>query len=76
MEKPKLNEDEYVAALNARLRQHPLYVEGMQFRAFPEGASGSAVRGITWGLEGPFVVMAAVAQQVDEAYELVATPRP
>jgi hypothetical protein len=46
MEKPRLNEDLYIAELNRRLQEHPDYSPGMAFLPHPQGATGGNIMGI------------------------------
>ena len=52
MAKGRLNEDQYLAELNRRLKEHEMYEEGMAFIPFPEGSSGSGMSG--YSITGPF----------------------
>lgn len=55
-----LNEDEYLAELNRRLRAHEMYREGMAFIPYPEGTSGRGMSGYT--VTGPYELMGVYAQ--------------
>jgi hypothetical protein len=40
--------EQYIEEMNRILQAKPAYREGMRFEAFPPGASGADITGITW----------------------------
>ena len=71
MNKPQLTENEYIAELNRQLEQDDYYEEGMEFVAYPKGASGKGMSG--YSVKGPHSkigVFAQVAHKVSERYDL------
>lgn len=71
MNKPQLTENEYIAELNMQLGKHEYFEEGMEFVAYPEGASGKNMMG--YSVKGPHSkigVFAQVAHKVSEHYDL------
>jgi hypothetical protein len=72
-----LNEDQYLEELNDKLRTHPDFKPGMRFMPWPEGATGAAVRGITW--DGGEImdtrIFAEVSMRVADEVRFEPTPR-
>ena len=73
MDRPFLTNDQFIAEMNTRLREHAYYREGMEFRPYPEGSSGDGMSG--YSVTGPYEltgVYAAVATSVSEEFSLKA----
>lgn len=71
MAKKQLTEDEYIAELNRRLRDHPHYEEGMAFEPSPPGSTGKRMSG--YSTKGPWsktIIYADVAHKVATDCEL------
>lgn len=71
MQKETLTPDQYLAKMNQQLQTHRDYRKGMEFTAYPEGTSGSAMSG--YSTTGPFSltgIYAQVAHQVSEQFNL------
>ncbi len=67
--KIKVDENQYMAELNFKLKQHEMYEEGMMFVPFPKGATGSDIQG--YSTTRPFHltgIYAQVAYSVNEAF--------
>ena len=71
MGKSILTEDAYIVVLNAHLRKHEYYEDGMQFVAHPKGTTGKNISGYTvYGPPTKIGVFAYVANQVSEIFDL------
>jgi hypothetical protein len=74
MDRQIVNEDEYIAACNQELRQHPYFEEGMEITGVPEGSSGSDLSGYTFkGPEKTRGIVAQVVSSINKKYELLVT---
>lgn len=72
MSKLRLDPDQYLDALNAELRQHEYFQDGMAFVAFPEGTRGVEMSG--YSVAGPYNligVYAEAAHRVSEQFDLL-----
>ena len=72
MTKPSLTPDQFIIEVNARLKSHQDYLDGMEFRPYPEGSSG---KDMSWySVTGPYEmtgVYAQVARSVSDEFSLV-----
>ena len=71
-DKPSLTMPEYMAELNARLRRHPMYLEGMRFPDPQPGSTPMLAAALAW--EGPWDclgVFSSVIEDVANDYELI-----
>ena len=68
-ERQEVTEEEYIQLLNEELPNQDQYEEGMAFIAYPEGAAGREIRGISMvgGLHKPGV-FAQAHHAVDERF--------
>jgi hypothetical protein len=76
MHRQLITRTQYLAELNRRLRNHPSYIEGMQF--VPHGGTGDpeTAAGFDWvstehGIEAPTVPFAEVAAEVHALYRVL-----
>jgi hypothetical protein len=70
-EMPALTMPEYMAELNARLRSHPMYLEGMRFPDPQPGSTPMLAAALAW--EGPWDclgVFTSVIEDVANDYDL------
>ncbi|CAN5628620.1 hypothetical protein BH11PSE7_BH11PSE7_31700 [soil metagenome] len=71
-DKPSLTMPEYMTELNARLRSHPMFLEGMRFPDPQPGSTPMLAAALAW--EGPWDclgVFSSVIEDVASDYELV-----
>ena len=69
--KPTLTQRDYMAELNARLRRHPMYLEGMRFPDPAPGSTPMLAAALAW--EGPWDylgVFSSVIEDVAGDYDL------
>lgn len=60
MAKPRLGPDQYLDMLNAELRKHEYFQQGMGFLPFPEGTHGADMSG--YSVTGPYALMGVYAE--------------
>jgi len=74
MPKRTLTEDEYIAELNRRLREHEFYRPGMAFVPTPADATGHAISGSEFKYKttdfDTVGVYAQVARQISDEFDL------
>ncbi len=73
---PSLSLEDYMAELNERLRQHPMYLEGMHFPDPQPGSTPMLAAALAW--EGPWDclgVFSSVIEEVAKDYDLAMPAR-
>ncbi len=66
-----LNEEQFIAKLNERLRQHSLYEDSMEFVAMPQAEGRGHVTGIDWrGAKFHRRMFLSIARQVSSDFVL------
>lgn len=73
MEKNKVNEYEYIAAMNEELVKHPLYESGMEIIGVSEGYSGADLSGYNYKVPSSLMpgIVHEISTKIDQKYVLV-----
>lgn len=76
MDLQRLNEDEYIAEMNRRLQEHEDFAQGMEFMAYPPGATGGDITGIAIAGVGYNRAYMDVTNFMHLEFEVALTERP